>query len=318
MRVAIGIIVIVILLGIFGPQILYSVDETQMVVVTRFGDVRDIHRNAGLKVKAPFVDSANRFDNRVLMVDVPPSTLQDTRKEFLIIDAYARYRIINTDEGVQKFFEKLGNLQRAEDRIGRIVISALREEVAKRTKEEIIGGKVGEEVTDPETGEVTKIVTSTDTRKEIMARVLEAADAAVKSPENDFGVEMIDVRIKRADFPEAALQTIFSRMRAERERISREFRASGQEERDKIEAGANRDRTIILAEAERDAARIRGEGEADAIEIFAKALEEDPEFFSFQRSLEAYKKFLTSNATVILSSEADLFKFLEDPAGREP
>ncbi len=302
MKTAIIVIVVVILLAIFGPQTLYTVDETQLVVVTRFGEVRDIHTTPGLKVKAPFIDSVNRFNRRLLRVDVPPSTLPDREREFLIIDAYARYRIID----VRKFFEKLETPERAEDRIGRIVISDLREEIGKRVKEEIIGAR-------KEGPEGQEVVIGTETRQEILDLVRAASDQAVKSPENDFGVEVVDVRIKRADFPEAAQQNIFGRMRAERDRISREFRAEGQEERDKIEAAANRDRTIILAEAERQANLTRGDGEAQAIEIFAGALQQDPEFYAFQRSLEAYKQFLSTNSTVILSSEAELFQFLDDP-----
>ena len=313
MRYAIIAIVIVILVGILGPATLFTVDETQLVVVTRFGDIRGVHTSPGLKVKAPFVDSVRRFDKRLLRVDVPAATLPDKDKEFLVVDAYARYRI--TD--VEKFFKKLRTLRSAEDRIGRIVIAALREEVGKRNKQEIIGARV-EQVVDEVTGFEEEIVTATDTRQEILAVVLAASDATVKSSENDFGVEVMDVRIKRADFPEAAQQNIFSRMRAERERISREFRAEGQEERDTIEASANRQRTIILAEAQRDAARTRGEGEAEAIRIFADALEQNPEFFAFERSLQAYKKFLSTNTTVILSSEANLFQFLEDPHGVQP
>ena len=309
MKTPIIVVAVVLLMLIFlgpgGQGALYTVDETQLVVVTRFGDIRGINTSSGLKVKLPFVDQLNTFDKRLLRVDMQPDTLPDREKEFLVIDAYTRYRI--TD--VRKFFEKLGNLDRAEDRIGRIVISGLREEIAKRTKEEIIGATV------EETEDEQRIVIETGTRQEILDNVLAAADKTVKAPENDFGVEIKDVRIKRADFPEAAQQNIFARMRAERDRISKEFRAEGQEQRDIIEASANRERTIILAEANRSGNLARGEGEAEAIAIFAEALEQDPEFFAFQRSLEAYKKFLSTNSTVVLSSEADLFRFLEDPRG---
>jgi membrane protease subunit HflC len=309
MKTPIIVVAVVLLLLIFlgpgGQGALYTVDETQLVVVTRFGEIRGINTSSGLKVKLPFVDQVNTFDKRLLRVDMQPDTLPDREKEFLVIDAYTRYRI--TD--VRKFFEKLGNLDRADDRIGRIVISGLREEIAKRTKEEIIGAVV------EETDDEERIVTGTGTRQEILDNVLAAADKTVKSVENDFGVEIQDVRIKRADFPEAAQQNIFARMRAERERISREFRAEGQEQRDTIEAAANRERTIILAEANRSGNLARGEGEAEAIAIFAEALEQDPEFFAFQRSLEAYKKFLATNSTVVLSSESDLFRFLEDSRG---
>ena len=310
MRTPIVVIVVVIVMLIFlgpgGQGALFSVDETQLVVVTRFGEIRGIHTSPGLKVKAPFIDSVNTFDKRLLRVDVPPSRLPDVNKEFLDIDAYARYKI--TD--VRKFFEKLQNLDRAEDRIGRIVVSALRDEIGNKTKEEIIGARV-EETVDEETGEKVRTVIASDSRQDILDRVLAAADNAVKSTENDWGIAILDVRMKRADFPEAAKLNIFNRMRAERERISREFRAQGQEERDTIEAAANKERTIILAEAERDAARLRGEGEGEAIEIFARALEQDPEFFAFERSLQAYRKFLSTNTTVILSSDAELFQVLE-------
>ena len=160
-----------------------------------------------------------------------------------------------------------------------------------------------------------EVVVATNTRQEILDIVRAASDKAVRSSDNDFGVQILDVRMKRADFPEAAQQNIFNRMREERVRISKEFRAKGQEERDRIEASANRERTIILADAEREAQLTRGEGEAEAIRIFAEALQQDPEFYAFQRSLEAYKKFLTTNTTVILSSEAEIFQFLQDPKG---
>ena len=300
---------IVILLGIFGPQALYTVDETQMVVVTRFGDVRDVHTSSGLKVKAPFIDSVNTFDRRVLRIDTPPTTLNDIEKQNLVIDSYTRYRIKPNKDGVRKFFEKLRTLGGAEDRIGSIVTSNLKEEIARRTRQEIIGGRI------EESAEGDTVVIATNSRQEILDKVLAAANAEVGLQGEDFGVEILDIRIKRAEFPEDALPNIFARMRAERDRISRETRALGAEEDAKIRAAAERDRTIILADAQKQANLTRGEGEASAIEIFADALEQDPEFFAFQRSLEAYREFLSINSTVILSSESDLFQFLEDPGG---
>ena len=310
MRAAIILWVAVLLLAIIGPQGLYTVDETQLAVVTRFGDIRDVHTSSGLKVKIPFIDTVNRFDRRLLRVDMPPSTLPDKDKELMIIDAYARYII--TD--VRKFFEKLRDQDAADDRIGRIVVSALREEVARRNKEEIVGGQITEQLT--EAGE--RIVISTNSRQEILGAVLAASNSAVKSTDNDFGVEVRDVRIKRADLPAAALLTTFERMRSERERISRGLRAEGQEERDKVEADANLERATILASADKTAAQVRGEGEARAIEIFAQALELDPEFFSFQRSLEAYRKIFTDDTTVVLSADSELFQFLENPQSTSP
>ena len=312
MRTAIILIAIVILLGVFGPQTLYTVDETQMVVVTRFGKIQDVHTNPGIKVKAPFIDSVNPFDKRVLRIDTPPRTLNDIEKQNLVIDAYTRYRINPNKEDVRKFFEKLRTLGGAEDRIGSIVTSNLKEEIAKRTRQEIIGGSI------EETEEGDTVVIQTNSRQKILDEVLAAANKEVGSEGEGFGVTILDVRIKRAEFPADTLPNIFARMRAERDRISRETRALGAEEDAKIRATANKKRTILLAEAEREASLTRGEGEARAIEIFAEALEQDPEFFAFQRSLEAYKKFLSTNTTVILSSEAPLFQFLQDSRGNQP
>ncbi len=313
MKTAIIALVVVILLGIFGPQALYTVDETQITVVRRFGDIKAVNLNPGIAAKAPFIDSVTKLDKRLLRVDIPEATLPDVELQFLVIDAYVRYKIRRTEEDAIKFFEKTrgGNLQIAEDRIERIVVSALREEVAKRQRQEIIGGRIqiGED------GQ--QEVIATETRQEILDAVLQAAIQATSpgvegDEEDDLGIEIVDVRIKRADFPDATVENIFTRMETERELISAGLRAEGAEEAAKITAAAERDRTIILAEAERTANLVRGEGEAKAIEIFADALQENPEFYAFQRSLEAYKEFLSTNATVILGSDSELFQFLQD------
>jgi membrane protease subunit HflC len=311
MKTAITVVAAIILVLVFlGPGsqgALYTVDETQLVVVTRFGKIQTVHTQSGLKVKVPFIDTSNWFDKRLLRVDMPPAGFRDVDKQNLIIDAYARYRITDA----RKFFEKLGNLDEAADRIQRIVEPALRDEIARSTTQDVIGAQINEE----EGGERTII--ATDTRQEILDRVFAVSARAVGPQENDFGIEILDVRIKRAEFPDEALENIFNRMRAERIRISNQFRAEGDEEAVKIRASANKDRTILLAEAERDSNILRGSGDAEAIKIFAEALEKDPEFYSFVRSLEAYKIFLATNTTVVLSSDAELFQFLQNPGGNQ-
>ena len=171
MRTAITILVVVILLGIFGPQLLFAVDETQMVVVKRFGEIRRVYTTPGIKVKTPFIDERIKLDKRVLRVDIPAATMPDKDQQFLVIDAYVRYRIKQTEDDVIKFFQRTaeGNLRNAEERLKTIVVSALREEVAKSNRQEIIGGRelVGEQ------GE--KIIESTETRQKILNAVLEAA-----------------------------------------------------------------------------------------------------------------------------------------------
>jgi membrane protease subunit HflC len=187
--------------------------------------------------------------------------------------------------------------------------------VAERSREEIIGGDVeldesGEPITDDEGNSV---VVATNTRTQILDKVLIDVQVDLAQEDPSFGVEMIDIRIKRADFPAEVAGRIFERMRSDREKISRRLRAEGEEEARGRRAAAEREVEVILAEADRDADRLRGEGEAEAISILADALNQDPEFFSFRRSLDAYRGFLNQQSTMILSSESPLFRFLQSP-----
>ena len=410
MKYAVLTVVIVLLIAIFGTQSMFTVDEVQLAVVTRFGDIKQVYTQPGLKFKAPFVDQKNYFDKRLLYRDLPETSLPDADTLFLNIDAYARYRIGHQENGqvvtsagdVENFFETLTTVERAGERVERVVASALRDEISTRQRGEIIGATVKTvvaEISDPskeiileealildseaELGEdVTLVVTvaaevsdplteitleealnfdnearlgaaltvvktvvseisdptlqitleealtldneaelgedvtvPSVTRQEILDRVKETAEAEIEQANQ--GITLVDVRIKRADFPEETQQSIFTRMRAERERLAREFRAEGQRERDRIEADVNRQVAIIRSQAERDANIIRGEGEAQAISILAEALQKDPEFYAFRRSLEAYTNFLTQNSTVVLSSDSDLFTFLESTTSEE-
>ena len=304
--------VVVILLIVVLTTSLYVVDETEQVVVTRFGDVRAIQTTPGLYVKAPFgVDSVTSYDKRVLRIDAPPDRFLDRDINILEIDVYARFRIARPRD----FLQTLNTEDNANRVLGQRINAALRAEIAERSREEIIGGDVevdsaGEPITDDEGNSVVR---PTETRTEILDKVLIAVqeDLAQESP--PFGVEMIDIRIKRADFPTEVAGRIFERMRSDREKISRRLRAEGEEEARGRRAAAEREVEVILAEADRDADRLRGEGEAEAISILANALNQDPDFFSFRRSLEAYRQFLNQQSTMILSSESDLFKFLQSP-----
>jgi len=286
----------------------YSVDETQFTVVKRFGEIRRVDMNPGLRVKTPFVDQVVRLDKRLLHIDVPAATMPDVEKQNLEIDAYVRYRI----QDPTKFLLRLSSELTAASRLGNIVISEIREEVARSTRSTIIGGLSRESVNE-ETGVITRIVTPLATRAEMMSRVLQRSDEAVKSSENDFGVTIVDVRIKAADFPRATEESIFTRMRTEREVQATRLRNEGQRQSLTIRADVDRAVAVILAEAERDANHLAGEGEARAIQILSVALEQDPEFYSFRRSLQAYKAFLKENSTVLFSSDSDIFAFLESP-----
>ena len=309
MRPLIIVAVLVVLGLIVLRQSLYIVDETEQVIILRFNEVIKTHQAPGLFVKAPFVDTVVTFDKRILRIDAPAASMPDKEKQNLRIDSYARYKIVDPVQ----FRKTLQTEINASSRLGDIVTSTLRDRVALRDRFEIIGSEpIIDELGNPvEDEEGLPLFEGRDTRNQILAEVLQGVRSLTQ--DQDFGIEIIDVRIKRADFPESVTPSIFTRMRAERNRIATRFRAEGEEEDLKIRAVANRNREVILAEAEQRSNEIRGEGEAEAIKILAEALNRDPDFFAFRRSLEAYQRFLGDQDKIILSSEEDLFKFLSAP-----
>ena len=305
------IVAIVIIVGLVVlRQALYVVDVTEQVIILRFGEVVDTRTTPGLSVKAPFVDTVVRLDKRILRIDAPPVSMPDQDKENLVIDIYARYRITDPVQ----FRKTLQTESTARSRLGDIVTSTLRDRVALRDRTDIIGAKplVDELGTPVVDDEGLPLVEAQETRTQILDEVLQAVRQTTQR--DNFGIEMIDVRIKRADFPEAVTASIYTRMRAERNRIAAGFRAEGEEEDRKIRAATDRDRDVILAEAERESNKRRGEGEAEAISILAEALNQDPELFAFLRSLEAYQRIIRQQDTIIMSSDAPLFDYLAGPA----
>ncbi|MDE2843397.1 MAG: protease modulator HflC [Chloroflexota bacterium] len=309
MRPLIIVAVLVVVGLIVLRQALYIVDETQQVIILRFNEVINTHQSPGLYVKAPFVDTVVTFDRRVLRIDAPAASMPDKEKQNLIIDSYARYRIVDPVQ----FRKTLQTEINASSRLGDIVTSTLRDRVALRDRFEIIGSEpiVDEQGNPVEDSEGLPLFEGRDTRNQILAEVLTGVRELTQ--DQNFGIEMTDVRIKRADFPESVTPSIYTRMRAERNRIATRFRAEGEEEDLKIRAVANRNREVILATAEQESNEIRGEGEAQAISILAEALNQDPDFFAFRRSLDAYKRFLSDQDKIILSADEDLFKFLGTP-----
>jgi len=268
-------------------QSIFVVDSTEVAVVTRLGEFQGSHTSPGLKLKTPFVDSVRIFDNRLQRFDIPPANFITLDKKNLVIDAYARYRI--TDPLL--FLQNLFDLNAAGPKVGDIVNSELKKEVASDNQSDII----------------------TEKRQEVMARVLAASQIiANTSGQNgtSLGIEIIDVRIKRADFPLSIAESVFARMNAERSRVANQERAEGERTKLTVESNADREVVEILSAANRESLEIRGLAEGRAIEIFAEALERDPEFFRFLRSLEAYEAFLTENDTIVLDSDAAIFDFL--------
>ena len=282
------LVLIVIGAGILGPQFLFVVDETQSAIVTRFGEPQRTINTPGLKSKTPFIDTVIYFDKRNTLFDAPPDSLLTSDKKRLIIDAYAVVRIIDPLE----FYKTVRTPQRAVTRSTDNIASELRKEIGQDEQSEIIR----------------------TLRETIMNRVTLASQPLL----SDFGLQVVDVRTKRIDFPAEIANSIYERMKAERKRIADAERAAGAERDLEIRADTDRRASIIRAEAERDADIIRGEGEGEAIKIFAEALEQGPEFYAFRRSLEAYENALGSGTTLVLSADSDLFRFLQSPLGETP
>ena len=285
MKALASIIIAIIVLGaIFIPQAFFVVDETNMAIVTRFGEPLRSVKTPGLNIKAPFVDQARYFDKRLLLFDAPPDdTLLTKDKKRLVIDIYARGKI--TDPF--RFYRTLNSESQAQSRVIAIISSELREEIAKDTQAEIIR----------------------TSRSKIMNNVRDAVAPQL----SEFGIVIIDVRMKRADFPPEISESIYERMRAERKRIADRERAEGAQQDAEIRSSVDRQTAIIRAEAERDANIVRGAGEAESISIFAEAVGQSPDFYKFQRSLEAYSTSLKENSTLVIPAESDLFEFLQSP-----
>ena len=273
-------------------QSIFVVDATEVAVVTRLGQFQNSHVSPGLKFKTPFIEAVRKFDNRLQRFDIPPANFITLDKKNLVIDAYARYRI--TDPLL--FLQNLFDLNAAGPKVGDIVNSELKKEVASDNQSDIIS----------------------ETRQEVMERVLAASQLIAQSsglqgPNGEvrgIGIEIVDVRIKRADFPLSIAESVFARMNAERSRIANQERAEGERTKLSVQSDADRQVIEILSEANRESLEIRGLAEGRAIEIFAEALERDPEFYRFLRSLEAYQVFLTETDTIVLDSDASLFEFL--------
>ena len=275
------ILIAVLAAGIVGPQALFVVDETQVAVVTRFGEpVRSI-KSPGLYVKTPFIERVAYLEKRLLIFDAPPDSLLTKDKKRLVIDVYARGRI----ENPLRFVETLRTESRAASRAIDIVASELRREIGLDDQSEIIQ----------------------TSRELIMNRVRDAVQPKLR----DFGIEIVDVRIKRADFPGEIANSIYQRMQAERKRIADRERAAGTKADLEKRASVDRQAVVIRSEAQRDADIIRGCGEAEAIKIFADALSQDPEFYTFQRSLETYRRHLAEK-TMFVGSSSDLGSVFED------
>ena len=265
----------------------FTVDETEQALVIQFGRIVEVQPNSGLHFKIPFIQTVTKYEKRILNVDAAPAEFLTQDKKKLVVDSYARWSI--SDPKV--FFQTLRAVPLANARLDNIISSTLREQVASHDLSDII----------------------TEKREPIMDQV--TADTNIKAQE--FGVTILDVRIKRTDFPRETAESIYARMRAERDRISKRYRSEGAEEQLNIVAQTDKERAIIIAEAKRESEELRGEGDAEAIRIYAEALQQDPEFYTFLRSLQVYRDSLGEDSRLVLSSDSPLFQYLEGPQPRK-
>ncbi len=279
----VGGLVAVIAAIVALKQVFIIVDEREQVIVTQFGEYIRTIQKPGLAVKVPFLHSATRFDRRILVSDAPQAEYLSQDKKRLVADPITRWRIADP----LKFFKTVRDESGARARLDDLVFSELRGEVASHNFATIIGSK----------------------REAIMDTVAKSA----REKAREFGIEVVDVRIKRADLPKEVQASVFARMQAEREREAKRYRSEGEEEANKLRAQTDKERTIVLAEAEQNAQKLRGEGDATATRIYAEAYGKDPEFYRFVRSLQSYELFLGKRSTLLLSADSPLFHYLAGP-----
>jgi membrane protease subunit HflC len=271
----------VILLG--ANSTLYVVSEFERGVKLQFGKLVEADIQPGLHVKVPFVDNVRIFDARILTVDAQPASFFTVEKKRLIVDSYAKWRIAN----VETYYKATGGVESvAQNRLANRVNNGLRNQFGTRTLHEVVSGE----------------------RDLLMKNITDELNATVL---DSLGIEVVDVRVKRIDLPQEVSSQVFRRMTAERDKEARELRSTGKERAEKIRASADRERTIEVANAYRDAEELRGQGDAKAASVYAAAYQQDPEFYSFMRSLNAYKSAFSNKGDIMLvEPDSDFFKYL--------
>ena len=280
---SIKVIVLLALTLVLVQNSLFVVSEFERGIKLRFGELIEGDIQPGLHFKAPFFDNVRIFDARVLTVDAQQASFFTVEKKRLIVDSYAKWRIAN----VETYYTTTGGIESvAQNRLANRVNNGLRNQFGTRTLNEVVSGE----------------------RDLLMKNITDDLNSTVL---DSLGIEVVDVRVKRIDLPQEVSSQVFRRMTAEREKEARELRSTGKEKAEKIRASADRERTIELANAYRDSEELRGEGDAEAAGIYADAYQKDPEFYSFVRSLNAYKSTFSNKGDImLLEPDSDFFKYL--------
>jgi len=279
-----GILIVALaVLGILASMSVFTVTETERAIKFQLGKIQRDDYEPGLHIKWPFVQNVRKFDARIQTLDAEPERYLTVEKKNVIVDSFVKWRIAS----VGRFYTAVaGDARQANLRLDQIVKDGLRSEVSRRSLQEAVSGQRGQ--------------------------IMDVISTAANDEARDLGIEVMDVRIKRIDLPPEVSNSVFDRMRAERERVARDFRSRGQEAAERIRADADRQSTVILAEAYRDAEKLRGEGDARSAEIYASAFKKDPEFYSFYRSLDAYRStFRGGGDVMVLEPEFDFFRYFK-------
>jgi len=279
-------VAVIVLVAAYGS--LFTVYQTRQALVVRLGEPVRIITEPGLHVKFPIIDTVIPIDNRILDLENAAQEVFASDQRRLMIDAFARYRIIDP----LRFYQTVSNVEGANSRLSSLLNAALRRVL----------------------GEATLIHVVRDDRAALMGRVRDQLDREARA----FGIEVVDVRIRRADLPEQNSQAVYQRMQTERQRQAASIRAEGSQKSQEIRAKADRDVTVLVAEAQSRAEQTRGDGDAERNRIFAEAYSKDPDFFAFYRSMQAYEAGLRANDTrLVLRPDSDFFKYFGNPTGKE-
>ena len=283
-----SIILLLAVVVLVASNSLYVIKETERAVLLKFGEVVQADIPPGLHVKIPFVNNVRKFEGRILTVDSQPERFFTKEQKALIVDSYAKFSVLDT----AKFYTATnGEEGRAMGLLAQRINNGLRNQVANRTVSEVVSGE----------------------RDELMAQLM---INLTQVAESELGVQLVDIRVKKIDLPPDVSESVYQRMNAEREKEAREHRSQGRELAEGIEASADREVTVIRAEAYRTAEQIRGEGDAEATGIYADAFNQDPEFYSFTRSLQAYKDaFKNGGDVILLQPDSEFFRYLKDSNG---
>ncbi len=285
----IATLILLFLVVIVGYSSIFTVTQTEQALVVRLGRPVAVVSEPGLNFKAPFIDTVISIDKRILDLENPSQEVIAADQKRLVVDAFARYRIKNA----LRFYQSIGSIQAANIQLTTLLNAALRRVL----------------------GEATFINVVRDERESLMTRIRDQLDREA----DQYGIQLVDVRIRRADLPEQDSQAVYKRMQTEREREAQEFRAQGGQRAQEIRSKADREATVIVADANSTAEQTRGVGDAERNRLFAEAYGRDPEFFAFYRSMTAYETGLRSNDTrFLLRPDSEFFRFFANPSGHPP